>query len=74
MMCTLSSLMIWFLGRFSWLEEFFFIMMSWIAWIHGLVGACDSDEVTVQDYFLVLFISSWFGEDGFYDAMGDLVP
>ena len=27
----------------------FFIMMSWIAWIHSLVGASDSDEVTVQD-------------------------
>ena len=27
----------------------FFIMISWIAWIHGLVGACDSDGVTVQD-------------------------
>ena len=37
----------------------FFIMMSWIAWIHSLVGACDSDEVTVQDYFLVWFVSSW---------------
>ena len=49
-------------------------MMSWIAWIHGLVRACDSDEVTVQDYFLVWFISFWFGEDGFYDAIGDLVP
>ena len=36
----------------------FSIMMSWIAWIHDLVGACDSDEVTVQDYFLVWFISS----------------
>ena len=49
-------------------------MMSWIAWIHDLVGACDNDEVKVQDYFLVWFISSWFGEDGFYDAIGDLVP
>ena len=27
----------------------FFIMMSWIAWIHDLVGACDSDEVTMKD-------------------------
>ena len=27
----------------------FFIMMSWIAWIHNLVGSCDSDKVTVQD-------------------------
>ena len=48
-------------------------MMSWIAWIHDLVGAFDSDEVTVQDYFLVWFISSWFGEDRFYDTIGDLV-
>ena len=23
--------------------------VSWIAWIHDLVGACDSDGVTVQD-------------------------
>ena len=23
-------------------------MMSWIAWIHDLVGACDSDELTVM--------------------------
>ena len=38
------------------------------------MGACDGDGVTVQDYFLVWFISSWFGEDGFYDAIGDLVP
>ena len=38
------------------------------------MGACHSDEVTVQDYILVWFISFWFGEDGFYDAMGDLVP
>ena len=29
-------------------------MMSWIAWIHGLVGSCDSNGVTVQ-------VSSWFG-------------
>ena len=58
----------------SCLEDVIFIMISWIAWIHDLVGACDSDEVTVQDYFLVWFISSWFGEDGFYDALGNLVP
>ena len=32
-----------------WLEDDFFIMMSWIAWIHGLVEVCDSDRVTVQD-------------------------
>ena len=38
------------------------------------MGAGDSDEVTVQDYLLVWFISSLFGDDGFYDAMGDLVP
>ena len=49
-------------------------MMSWIAWIKYLVGACDSDEVTVHDYFLVWFISFWFEEDGFYDAISDLVP
>ena len=54
MMCTLSSLMVCFLGWFSWLEDGIFIMISRIAWIHDLVGACDSDEVTVQDYFLVL--------------------
>ena len=44
MMYTLIYLMNWLIlmvtGRF-------FIMMSWIAWIHGLVGACDSDEVVV---------------------------
>ena len=28
---------------------FFFIMMSWIAWIYNLVEACDNDGVTVQD-------------------------
>ena len=49
-------------------------MLSWISWIHRLVGSSNSDEVIVQDYFLVWFISSWFGEDGFYDVMGDLVP
>ena len=26
---------------------FFFIMMSWISWIHSLVGAYDSDEMTM---------------------------
>ena len=40
--------------------------MSWIAWIHSLVGACDSDEVTVQDYILVwrgwiLWCHMWLG-------------
>ena len=40
-------------GLMHWLILFvrgwFFILMSWIAWIHGLVRACDSDGVTVQD-------------------------
>ena len=40
-------------GLMPWLifmvRGWFFIMMSWIVWIHILVGACDSDEVTVQD-------------------------
>ena len=40
-----------FNGLMPWLilmvRRLFFIMMSWIAWIHGLVGACDSDEVIV---------------------------
>ena len=42
-----------FYGLVHWLilmvRGCFFIMMSWIAWIHGLVGACDNDEVIVQD-------------------------
>ena len=47
-------------------------MMSWIAWIHDLVGACDSDGVTVQDQFLVSFVSSQFGDLGFtwYENFG----
>ena len=39
-------------GLVPWLiliEDGILIIMSWIAWIHGLVGSCDSDEVTVQD-------------------------
>ena len=40
-------------GLMPWLilmvRGWFFIMMSWIAWIHDLVGACDSDGVIVQD-------------------------
>ena len=27
----------------------FFIMIPWISWTYSLVGACDSDEVTMQD-------------------------
>ena len=49
MMCTLSYLMVLLFGLFLWLEDGFFIMMSWIDWIHNLVGACDSDEVIMKD-------------------------
>ena len=40
-------------GLMPWLilmvRGWVFHHVSWIAWIHGLVGACDSDGVTVQD-------------------------
>ena len=40
-------------GLMPWLilmvRGWFFIMMSQIAWIHYLVGACDNNEVAVQD-------------------------
>ena len=42
-----------FVGLMPWLilmvRGRFFIMISRISWIYSLVGACDSDEVTVQD-------------------------
>ena len=44
----------WILMVTGW----FFIMMSWISWIHGLVGV-------VKDWFLVWFVSSCFGDLGF---------
>ena len=31
----------------GYIEDGFFIMMSWIDWIHDLVRACNSDEVAV---------------------------
>ena len=40
-------------GLMPWLilmvRGLFFIMISWISWIHKLVRACDSDERAVQD-------------------------
>ena len=40
-------------GLMPWLilmvRGWVFIMMSWIAWIHSLVGACGSDKVEVQN-------------------------
>ena len=40
-------------GLMPWLilmvRGWVFHHVSWIAWIHGLVGACDSDGVIVQD-------------------------
>ena len=57
-----DSLMPWLILM---VRGWFFIMMLWIAWIHGLVGPCDSDEVIVHDYFLAWFVSSWFGDLGF---------
>ena len=42
-----------FNGLMPWLilmvRGWFFIMMSWIALTYSLMGACDSDEVIVQD-------------------------
>ena len=44
-------------GLMPWLifmvRGWFFIMISWIAWTHNLVEACDSDEVEMQDLFLI---------------------
>ena len=40
-----------------------------VTWMHHWYGYLH----VIEDMFS-WFISSWFGEDGFYDAMGDLVP
>ena len=40
-----------------------FIMMSWIAWLHGSVGACDNDGLAV--YLLAL-------EDGYHVVIESL--
>ena len=42
-----DGLMVWLILMVrGWI---FFIMISWIAWIHNLAGACDSDGVIVRD-------------------------